>query len=88
MTRNPFLLWFVDGVTNENEGVFFLIEPYLFIIGTISLSEPKTFMATTNNLDSSNEDLIFNFLQTLGEIIGYTWKCTCHCIFASKWSLD
>jgi hypothetical protein len=77
-TKHPkVLLWydFVKGVTDEEEDVLLVVEPYLFAIGTITLLELKILVTVVVDakicIDAKigTNEPIFELPHTLGEIL-------------------
>jgi hypothetical protein len=71
-TKHPKVLFcydFVNKITDEEEDVLLVVEPYLFAIGTITLPELKILVTVVDDAKIGTNELIFEFPHTLGEIL-------------------
>jgi hypothetical protein len=51
----------MEGVIDEKEEIFFMVELNLFTFGTITLSKPEILNVVIFNAKANMEDLTFNF---------------------------
>jgi hypothetical protein len=51
----------MEGITYEEEEIFFAREPNLFTLGTITLLKPKFLNAAIFDVEVDTKDLSFNF---------------------------
>jgi hypothetical protein len=56
----------MEGVTYEKKEIFFIIEPNLFTLWTITLLERKIFNATIFGVAVKTKDPMFNFPHLKG----------------------